>query len=243
MKVARLADGSPEIFHTLQGEGPSLGAPAVFVRLSLCNLHCTWCDTPYTWNWEKTPWDHQDGVKFSKSEQILELSPTEIAAILAGFRCDRLVLTGGEPLLQQKELVDLIGLLPRETRIEVETNGTQLPDEAFRIDRVQFNVSPKLANSGIAEKLRYRPETLHVLASLPTASFKFVVCSRADLAEVTAFQRGFEIAPERIFLMPEGRDARTLQDRSLWLADICRDHGFRFSPRLHVLLWGNERAK
>lgn len=243
MKVARLADGSPEIFHTLQGEGPSLGAPAVFVRLSLCNLHCTWCDTPYTWNWEKTPWDHQDGVKFSKSEQVLELSPAQVAPLILQYRCDRLVLTGGEPLLQQKELVDLIGLLPRETRIEIETNGTQAPDQAFLSYPAQFNVSPKLSNSGIEEKLRLKPGVLQAFAALPQALFKFVVCTETDLAEVRALQGELGLDPDRIFLMPEGRDAESLHRRSLWLADICRDHGYRFSPRLHVLLWGNERAK
>ena len=93
MKVSRLADGSPEIFHTLQGEGASLGSPAVFLRLSLCNLHCHWCDTPYTWNWEQTPWIHQDGIKFSKTDEIVELSPAEVAPLILSYKCIRLVLT------------------------------------------------------------------------------------------------------------------------------------------------------
>ena len=84
MKLARLPDGSPEIFHTLQGEGASLGKPSVFIRSSLCNLHCQWCDTDYTWNWEGTPWTHErDGEegyqKYRKEEQITELSPEDIA--------------------------------------------------------------------------------------------------------------------------------------------------------------------
>jgi 7-carboxy-7-deazaguanine synthase len=243
MKVSRLANGTPEIFHTLQGEGPSLGAPAVFLRLSLCNLHCHWCDTPYTWNWEKTPWKHQDGVKFSKSEQIIELSPTEIAPLISHYNCDRLVLTGGEPLLQQKDLTHLTRLLPGISFIEVETNGTQVPDDDFISIPTQFNVSPKLSNSGMDKGLRLNFAALHVLASTPTSFFKFVVCNQADLEEVQSLQEKLFLASNRISLMPEGRDAETLHSRSLWLADICRAQGYRFSPRLHVLLWGNERAK
>ncbi|MFT6182356.1 MAG: organic radical activating enzyme [Akkermansiaceae bacterium] len=243
MKISRLTNGTPEIFHTLQGEGPSLGAPAVFLRLSLCNLHCHWCDTPYTWNWEKTPWDHQDGIKFSKAEQIIELTPAEIAPLISHYQCDRLILTGGEPLLQQKQLADLVKLLPQIPFIEVETNGTQIPADDLRERVTQFNVSPKLSNSGMAENLRLNPEALQNLASLPQSLFKFVVCTQADLTEVQALQQSLKLPGNRIFLMPEGRDAQTLQTRSLWLADICRDQGYRFSPRLHVLLWGNERAK
>ena len=243
MKVSRLANGSPEIFHTLQGEGPSLGAPAVFLRLSLCNLHCHWCDTPYTWNWEKTPWKHQDGIKFSKSEQIIELSPAEIAPLISHYNCDRLVLTGGEPLLQQKALAQLTQLLPGISFIEVETNGTQVPDDDFISIPTQFNVSPKLSNSGMDESLRLNFAALRVLASTPTSFFKFVVCNQADLEEVQSLQEKLFLTSNRISLMPEGRDAETLHSRSLWLADICRDQGYRFSPRLHVLLWGNERAK
>jgi len=243
MKISRLPNGSPEIFHTLQGEGSSLGAPAVFLRLSLCNLHCQWCDTPYTWNWEKTPWKHQDDVKFSKSEQILELAPSEIAPLVSKYRCDRLVLTGGEPLLQQKELIELTRLLPDGIKIEIETNGTQIPNQTWSKLATQFNVSPKLSNSGIEEKLRLKPDVLKTLAALPHALFKFVVCTQTDLSEIEALQNDFNLPTGRIFLMPEGRDAQTLQERSLWLADICRDQGYRFSPRLHVLLWGNERAK
>lgn len=243
MKVARLADGSPEIFHTLQGEGPSLGAPAVFLRLSLCNLHCHWCDTPYTWNWGNTPWEHQDGEKFSKADQLLELAPKKLAEEILQHDCPRLVVTGGEPLLQQPDLIDLLAFLPELPLIEVETNGTQLPDPVLENRVTQFNVSPKLSNSGIKESLRLNSEALSFFATSNKAAFKFVVCNEIDLAEIQALQAKFHIPSGKIFLMPEGRDAETLKKRSLWLADSCRDQGYHFSPRLHVLLWGNERAK
>lgn len=243
MKVARLADGSPEIFHTLQGEGHSLGAPAVFLRLSQCNLHCHWCDTPYTWNWENTPWEHQDGVKFRKEEQTLDLSPEEIAPLISEYDCDRLVVTGGEPLLQQKEIAELLDLLPSIRSVEIETNGTQIPQDHLFCPTVFFNVSPKLSNSGMKEELRLKPDALSYFRDNHNASFKFVVCDQKDLSEVLDIQSNLPLAPYRIILMPEGRDPETLSSRSRWLAEICRDHGFHFSPRLHVLLWGDERGR
>lgn len=243
MKIARLPDGSPELFHTLQGEGPSIGAPAVFFRLSLCNLHCSWCDTPYTWNWEKTPWKHQDGVKFSKTEQILELSAGEIAPLIQEFNCPRLVITGGEPLLQQVELPELIQQLNGVHFLEIETNGTQLPTEELDSLVTAYNVSPKLSNSGMEESLRFKEASLEFFAQSEKANFKFVVCSEDDLSEINDLQTRFAIPSERIFLMPEGRSPSEMEKKSLWLADICRDQGYRFTPRLHVLLWGDKRAK
>lgn len=243
MKISRLPDGSPEIFHTLQGEGPSLGCPAVFLRLSLCNLHCHWCDTPYTWNWEKTPWSHQDGLKFSKAEQILDLTPEEIAPLIQKYHCPRLVLTGGEPLLQQKDLLKLTSSLSQIAQIEVETNGTQLPHPDFARQVTQFNVSPKLSNSGIEEKLRLNDESLRFFSQTEKAHFKFVISNQNDLLEVQDLETRFQLTRDRISLMPEGRQPDALQKTSLWLADICRDLGYRLSPRLHVLLWGDKRAK
>jgi len=243
MKVARLADGSPEIFHTLQGEGQSLGAPAVFLRLSQCNLHCHWCDTPYTWNWEKTPWEHQDGVKFQRTKESLELSSQEIAELISQHQCDRVVITGGEPLLQQKELIELIEHLPQISTIEFETNGTIIPHPELIAPSIFFNVSPKLANSGMKTDLRINFEALKFFRDQSNAVFKFVVCDEEDLAEILQIQATLKIASSRIILMPEGRDQETLTQRAQWLAEVCLTHAFRFSPRLHVILWGNERAR
>ena len=243
MKVARLPDGSPEIFHTLQGEGPSIGAPAVFIRLSQCNLHCVWCDTPYTWNWEKTPWKHNDNRKFSKAEQILELDAEELAPKINAYHCDRLVITGGEPLLQQDALPSLIRLLKDDPKIEIETNGTQLPSAELDSLVTAYNVSPKLSNSGMDESLRWKDEPLRFFAESEKAVFKFVVVTEADLSEIRELQSRFAIPASKIFLMPEGRSPNEMEQKSHWLADLCRDEGYRFTPRLHVLLWGDERGK
>ncbi|MBK1834477.1 7-carboxy-7-deazaguanine synthase QueE [Roseibacillus ishigakijimensis] len=246
MKLARFAHGEPEIFRTLQGEGPSLGCPAVFLRLSLCNLHCHWCDTPFTWNWEGTPWAHQDEHKFSKEEQIVELSPEEVAHQLSDHLQpgDRLVLTGGEPLLQQSELFSLLQLLSaKEQVVEIETNGTQLPTQELDACISQYNVSPKLSNSRNSKSLREKATALEFYASCNRAYFKFVVQSRDDLEEVKNLQERYRIPKDRLLLMPEGRSPEALQNNRLWLAEECLRHGYRLTDRLHVLLWGDERGK
>ena len=251
MKLARLPDGSPEIFHTLQGEGLSAGRPSIFIRASLCNLHCVWCDTDYTWNWEDTPWPHERDSepgyrKFKKADHIVELTPADIAAAAREFPCRHLVLTGGEPLLQEEEFLDVLSILldtdPTWTA-EIETNGTIQPSEEFDGMIHQYNVSPKLANSGNAEELRIKNGPLEFFAGSPKAVFKFVVAADPDLAEIQDLQSRLAIPADRIILMPEGRDAQTLADRTQWLADHCRDLGFRFSQRLHIDLWGAERAR
>ncbi|MDQ8189971.1 7-carboxy-7-deazaguanine synthase QueE [Roseibacillus persicicus] len=246
MKLARLPDGSPEVFRTLQGEGPSMGCPAVFLRLSLCNLHCVWCDTPFTWNWEGTPWPHLDERKFSKSDYIVEKTPAELTATLesASRPGDRLVITGGEPLLQQNELAVLVTRLPENfSAIEIETNGTQLPLSALDSHIAQYNVSPKLANSQNAPELRIQEKAMKFFATCERAFFKFVVVSQSDLKEVEELQQRFEIPASRILLMPEGRSAEALAKSRSWLAQECLDHGYRLTDRLHVQLWGDERAK
>ncbi|MDP4626400.1 MAG: 7-carboxy-7-deazaguanine synthase QueE [Akkermansiaceae bacterium] len=249
MKLARLGDGA-EIFHTLQGEGVSMGAPAVFVRLSLCNLHCVWCDTDHTWNFEGTPWKHEKDavagyVKHKKEDVIIEMGVGEIAEVVRGYGCRRVVLTGGEPLLQEAGLVELMAALREDGEewiFEVETNGTKMPGEAFVEGVGQMNVSPKLANSGMEEGLRVKPEVLRGLVGTGKAWFKFVVQGESDVQEVLGLVKGYGIPMDRLILMPEGRTVEELDKSAAWLAERCRDLGVRFSDRLHVRLWGDKRG-
>lgn len=247
MKLACLLSG-PEIFLTLQGEGPTAGSPAIFIRSALCNLHCRWCDSDHTWNFTGTPWPHdKDGspgyAKHRREDVVIELEADDIAGRVLAFDCPRLVLTGGEPLLQQDEwsgLLDLIRSRRPETKVEVETNGTIVPDAAFDQGIDQFNVSPKLANSGIAADLRLKPDALSFFTQSPKAWFKFVVAEPADLDQIDDLAHRFKIPAERLILMPEGRSVEDLDRRAAWLAPICRDRGFRFGDRLHIRLWGDQ---
>ena len=249
MKLAKLGDG-PEIFHTLQGEGPAVGTPAVFIRASRCNLHCVWCDTDHTWNFEGTPWSHEkDGLpgyaKHRKSDVTIELSPAEAARQILAFDCPRVVITGGEPLLQQDEFLEMMRLILEkigDVCFEVETNGTRIPGREFAAEVGQFNVSPKLSNSGMDEKLRLVPEALAWFATNEKSWFKFVVADAADLTEIEELVHRYALPKSRILLMPEGRTAERLDRIAPWLAGICRDRGYRYCDRLHVRLWGDRRG-
>ncbi|MFK7850164.1 MAG: 7-carboxy-7-deazaguanine synthase QueE [Akkermansiaceae bacterium] len=249
MKLARMGNGA-EIFHTLQGEGVGAGVPTVFVRLSLCNLHCVWCDTDHTWNFEGTPWQHEKDategyVKHCKEDVVIEMNPREVAEAVRKYDCRRVVLTGGEPLLQEDGLTELIDELRsdgEEWYFEMETNGTRMPNEVLVCGVDQFNVSPKLANSGVAEGLRRKLGVLEGLAKTRKAWFKFVVEKEEDLAEILALVEESGIPMQRVILMPEGRDVEELDKVAPWLAERCRDLGVRFSDRLHVRLWGDKRG-
>jgi organic radical activating enzyme len=249
MKLAKLGEG-PEIFHTIQGEGVSVGAPAMFIRASRCNLHCVWCDTDHTWNFEKTPWPHEkDAIpgyaKFKKADVTFEITPADAADRILAFGCPRTVITGGEPLLQQDEFLEVIGIIrgrEPEHQFEVETNGTKMPSPAFHEAVNQFNVSPKLSNSAMPESLRIHPEALAFFAGSPKAWFKFVVAEPADLVEIKSLCNDYQIPRHRVLLMPEGRTCEELNRHAPWLAEICRDLGFRFSDRLHIRLWGDKRG-
>ena len=234
-------DGGPEIFASVQGEGPSAGMPVAFMRLSRCNLACVWCDTAYTWHFEGDNRPHRDGVTFERKANQVTLDEEEVAARITRLGQDRLVITGGEPLLQASALAKLLDLLP-DISVEIETNGTTKapPPLDIRID--QFNVSPKLAHSGNPADLALLPERLDAYATDPRAFFKFVIAEPSDVDEVLALRDRYRLKPGHVFLMPEGTDSETLRSREEWLVPLCLEHGFRLSDRLHIHLFGDTRG-
>jgi organic radical activating enzyme len=243
MNLALATDdtGGPEIFASLQGEGPSMGVPVAFMRLSRCNLACVWCDTAYTWRFEGDNRPHRDGLAFERKANQVLLSPEETAERIAALGQRRLVITGGEPLLQAGALAEMLAHLP-DMAVEIETNGTVAPPARLDIRVDQYNVSPKLAHSGNPADLALIPERLDTWASEPRAFLKFVVASPEDVAEVVALQRRYRFRPGQVFLMPEGTDSATLRARQAWLSEECLKHGFRMSDRLHIHLYGDTRG-
>lgn len=239
--LATVNPGEPEIFASLQGEGASAGKPCTFVRLSRCNLACEWCDTAYTWRFEGDNRPHRDGLAFARQANQLSLDEADVAARIAALGQPRLVITGGEPLLQGPALARMVALLPGMA-IEIETNGTVAPHAALDPMVAQYNVSPKLAHSGNPASLALLPERLAAWAADPRAMFKFVVATPEDLAEVLAIRDAHAIPPGRIWLMPEGRDSETLRARGRWLAEICSENELNFSDRLHIHLYGDTRG-
>jgi 7-carboxy-7-deazaguanine synthase len=218
-----------ELFYSIQGEGMLIGAPSFFIRTSGCNLRCSWCDTPYT-SWRP------EGV---------ELTPAQILNEARSHPARHVVVTGGEPMIA-REIVELTQRL-RDAgyHITIETAGTVFRPVACDL----MSISPKLANSipegpfaAQHDRLRLRHPVLAELMARYPYQLKFVIARPHDLEEVRFLRQSLAADPDRVILMPEGVEPEVLRERGLWLAEICKQEGFRFSPRLHVDLYGNRRG-
>ena len=219
-----------EIFYSVQGEGALVGVPSVFVRTSGCNLRCVWCDTPYT-SWQPEGDD---------------LSLDEILARVGAYsRARHVVVTGGEPLIAP-DVVELTGRLHAHgLHITIETAGTVYKPVVCDL----MSISPKLAHSTppgdwavTHERLRIQPAALRSLMDAYDYQLKFVAASPADMDEIRRLIDVLAADRSKVILMPEGIDPATLRQRGAWLAEICKQEGFRFSPRLHIDLYGNSRG-
>jgi 7-carboxy-7-deazaguanine synthase len=222
-----------EIFYSIQGEGILIGTPSVFVRTSGCNLRCEWCDTPYA-SW--TP----EGE---------ELALEEVLAKVARFRSHYVVVTGGEPMIAP-EIVPLTEALRQMgLHVTVETAGTVFAP----VDCHLMSISPKMSNSTPLkrdegrwairhEQLRLQPEVMKRLIASYDYQLKFVVLAEEDVAEIRRLVGQLQANPQKVVLMPEGTDAETLRLRAAWIVEACKQEGYRFSPRLHVELYGNCRG-
>lgn len=222
-----------EIFYSIQGEGILAGVPSVFVRTSGCNLRCVWCDTPYT-SWKP------EGEDLS-----LEAILKRVGDASTGY----VVVTGGEPMIQSQ-----IGALTKALReagqhITIETAGTVNAEVACDL----MSISPKLTNStprgveddrwvAMHERTRSQPDVLRALMARCAYQLKFVIQTAADVEEAAELADALGAAPDRVLLMPEGQQPGVLAERSEWLVEECKTRGYRFSPRLHVLLWGSKRG-
>ncbi len=220
-----------EFFESIQGEGEFAGTPSVFVRTTGCNLRCWFCDTPYTsWEPEGThePW-------LGLAERIVATG------------CEHVVITGGEPLLQP-EIVPLTEHLARAGRlVTIETAGTvHRPVRA-----ALMSISPKRPNSTPVdrvwstrhERLRDRTEIVAQMTREYRYQLKYVIDSPTDIADVDQHVTQIGgIAPERVFLMPQGTDADVVRDKTRWLRDEASRRGYSVSPRLHIELFGNRRG-
>jgi 7-carboxy-7-deazaguanine synthase len=211
-----------EVFASIQGEGVSVGTPSVFVRLQGCSVGCAWCDTKYSW-------EAEGGRRVD-----LHALVSEVAS--AGPR--NVVVTGGEPL-EHPGFVSLVtALKARGHRVEVETAGVEVPPP---VDVDQWNVSVKLAHSGVPESRRLCAEAIARFRDL-RAWFKFVVGDERDLDEVLGIQARHGLPSAQILLMPLGMRREQQQALMPVVVGWCVRHGFRFSPRLHILVWGPKRG-
>jgi 7-carboxy-7-deazaguanine synthase len=216
-----------EIYKSLQGESSYAGLPCVFVRLTGCNLRCTWCDSEYTF---------QGGHKMTAEaifEEVERLSP-------GGGLVE---ITGGEPMLQEREVVPLMQrLLDAGHTVLLETSGERplsgVPAAVIKI------VDVKCPDSG--EPYTFHVQNLQALA--PRDEVKFVLASRADYDFAVEFMRRHELA-ERVnavlFSPAFRKDATGSRDSSHCLLDpqelaqwmINDNIPARLGLQLHKFIW------
>jgi len=227
-----------ETFYSLQGEGILAGTPSVFVRLAGCPLRCRWCDTKYAWSFS-------EGMDYALADLVEEIHR---------WPCRSVVVTGGEPLVgadlsARPELADLTHQLKALGRhVTIETSGVVF---VANLACDLMSISPKLGNSvpGEAalaadhERTRLDPEVLVALMEAYSCQLKFVVDGPEDIAEIQTLLGQLPPVPsERILLMPQAATTEQLLAKATLVARLCRETGFRFGPRLHVLLWGDRRG-
>lgn len=232
-----------EIFGpTVSGEGVTLGQRCGFLRLMGCNLHCSWCDTAYTW----------DARRFDLSEQGHRMTWAEITDQLISMDVGFVIISGGEPLLHQNQTAwELIlrTLHGASVRVEIETNGTVAPNEITRQYVHRFTVSPKLAHAGDPETARIVPEAIGAFQLLNKydpypgrAEFKFVCATAEHVAEVQRWCKTLNIHPDYVWIMPEGVTSRSLCDHLAVITDPAVAAGFNVTTRLHIHVWGDQRG-
>jgi 6-pyruvoyltetrahydropterin 2'-reductase len=220
-----------ETFHSLQGEGPTAGVPAIFLRLSFCGFCCTFCDTLEVWK-KGTKLDHLQLKELFEAAHYLDKLN----------RGDHLVVTGGDPLIQQEALASWLAYMERKTGrvhswfIELETQGALMPSTDLRSWVWQWNVSPKLANSGMPLERRTKPEVLRWHAST-NSIFKFPIALKSDIDEVVELVEQFDLPWNKVFLMPVCASREGLITQSAMVAELCTQYGFNYSPRLQLLIW------
>jgi 7-carboxy-7-deazaguanine synthase len=222
-----------EIFYSVQGEGMLVGVPSVFLRLSGCNLRCKWCDTPYaSWNPEGE-----------------DLMLGTVLADVRGRYSTHVVVTGGEPMISPVIVPLTQKLKEHNLHITIETAGTVYEPVVCDL----MSISPKLANStphkreggkwaAQHDRLRYQPEVLKKLMAEYEYQLKFVVTAESDLEEIETILKETNADRGRVVLMAEGTSTETIYERAAWIVEVCKRERFRYSPRLHIDLWGDKRG-
>ncbi len=223
-----------EIFYSIQGEGVLSGTPSVFIRTSGCNLRCVWCDTPHTsWKPEGENW-----------------SVREILAEVKRYPTPYVVVTGGEPLLAP-EIEELTAKLKKRSyHITMETAATIFKPIACDL----VSMSPKLSNSTpwkreggrfvrMHEEHRLNFSVIQQFVDGYDYQLKFVADQRKDFAEIERSLKNLRnVERDRVLIMAQGRTKRELSEKARWIVDLCKKHGFRYTPRLQIELWGNRRG-
>lgn len=225
------------VFYTLQGEGKTMGLPSVFLRLHVCNLRCVWCDAYYTWNPKTTEFwtESKQWTIEETAENIRNAWGTEAPVQ------KRVIVTGGEPLLQKDQIDRLMQELGEEWKLEIETNGTIMPTE-WQLANAQFNCSPKLRNSQNIDQARRKQDVIQRLAQADTL-FKFVVMHNEDLDEIERdWVQAYNIPVDQVCLMPQGVTAEEVHKNAQRVVEYAKLKGYRLLGRLQNEIWGAKRG-
>lgn len=235
MRVNRIYDRL-----TVQGEGPYTGARCTFVRLYGCNLHCAWCDSAETWDIRG-----RNGTVYRPADNSRGMGAGQVADQVTALDVDLVVVTGGEPLLQRHELIDLAQILrSRNIAVHVETNGTFSPGDALAAQVEHFVVSPKLPSAAAGG----RALNLPILSGFARmgwrrASFKTVVMSLDDLAAAHALYEDVGVPRRARWAMPEGITPGKVGTGLADITEAALAYGMSVTGRQHVMLWGDERGR
>lgn len=218
-----------EVFYSIQGEGSTMGTPSVFIRLAGCNLLCEgegWrCDTIEVW---------QKG----KRTHFADVLNTDMLMHLQ--RGAHLIFTGGEPLLHQHQItyyIEYLESMDIKPFIEVETNGTILPDAKLMEKVSLWNVSPKLSNSGESNKRRVKEAVIDFFNSIDWSIFKFVINDGLDVIEMA---ETYKIRDSKIYLMPAGDTQEKLNKTRPTVIELCKRYRYKYSERLHIVAWNKK---
>jgi len=221
-----------EIFSSIQGEGIHAGKPSVFLRTALCNLKCVWCDTKYTWDWDN----------YDYSKEVHELPIEKVIEKIKQFEPKHIVITGGEPLIQQNDIASLLSKLGTDYFVEVETDCTIIPNSAMLEHVNHWNVSPKTSNSGNSREAREIPQCYDFFVKLENCVFKFVIENESDLEEIDELITKYSIPKNKILLMPQASTKDELNLKKEEIEKIAKAKGLLFSSRLQVERWGSQRG-
>ncbi len=203
-----------EIFYSLQGEGPFVGMPAIFIRLSGCQEpYCPWCDTKYAW------------------EEGIEIQHNEIVEKIKKFPCNRIVITGGEPFLQWK-----YGLKRLHQRLQM--LGYELHYETS--GKVEI---PKIKNTFIVCSPKYINGSWHFdFKNIKRANvFKFVAAKKM-FDPITKFVIENKIEKDHVYVMPLGATRKEQFKNMKPVFEFCKTHGYKMTPRLQTLIFDGKRG-
>ena len=238
MKKNKLAIS--EVFYSIQGEGKTMGIPSVFVRLGGCNLICGGMGTQIDKQLHNGATWRCDSIEVwmkSQSKYFEDILSNEcITAIKNGAH---IVLTGGEPMIQQFQLENFIKFIKdhinKDAFFEIETNGTIAPNEYLEKNINLFNCSPKLSNSGMDKSITFKQDVIKKLNNNNTI-FKFVIDSNKDWQEIKEIYLPI-IDKRKIYLMPSGENQDLLNQNKLFVVNLAKENFLNFTSRLHIDIW------